>query len=139
MGKKEKAIAQEDLYGCALACVAKITNRNYKKALNLFAGGKIKTQTKGFWCRDIIKALAKAKIHCQYKYFKRKLKPFLYKEGTIVFLRNKNMPQGHYLVRTVKGWMDSWINFPNIKVKAGFRKRLPGKPMYIIFRKCEDE
>lgn len=41
-------------------------------------------------------------------------------------------PFGHYLIRFNNQWIDPWINLPNKNIKAGFRKRLPGKPIYGI-------
>ncbi|MEM0476561.1 MAG: hypothetical protein QW367_02905 [Candidatus Aenigmatarchaeota archaeon] len=75
-----------------------------------------------------------------YKYLKPKWRRKIYQEGTIVFIkRNKKYPYGHYLVRYKNLWMDPWINLLKEKrmekAKAGFRKRLPGKPIYAIFLK----
>jgi hypothetical protein len=45
-------------------------------------------------------------------------------------------PEGHYLVRKGNIWMDSWINFKNNKkvfqAKSGFRKKLPGRAIYLV-------
>ena len=64
-------------------------------------------------------------------------KNLLNRNGTIVFIeRSKKYPAGHYLVKTEKGWMNSWINFPNISpTKSGFQKVLPGKAQWIIYQK----
>jgi hypothetical protein len=68
------------------------------------------------------------------KYVKRK-KSHIYPIGTIVFIGKTEVhPVGHYLLFTEKGWMDPWINFPRLNAKAGFRKKLPGKPVYAIVK-----
>ena len=58
-------------------------------------------------------------------------------EGVIVFIeRSKKYPAGHYVIKTKKGWMNSWINFPNIfPAESGFQKDLPGKAQWIIYPK----
>jgi len=65
----------------------------------------------------------------------------MYEDGVIVFIkRSVRYPAGHYLARMNGQWMDPWINFPNdqniknIKnATSGFRKKLPGKPIYALF------
>jgi len=61
----------------------------------------------------------------------------LNQNGAIVFVeRSKKYPAGHYLIKTKKGWMNPWINFPNISsAKSGFQKVLPGKAQWIIYQK----
>ena len=63
----------------------------------------------------------------------------IYSPGVIVFIaRSKQYPNGHFLSRVEKGWMDPWINFSKVNLmsmseaKAGIRKRLPGRPIYAI-------
>jgi len=87
--------------------------------------------TIGYYCRDIVQALAKAGKQYSFRRIRRKTH---YPKNSIVFIaRSKRYPAGHFLVR-VNRWMDPWMNFPSIKeVRAGFRKRLPGKSVYLIF------
>lgn len=56
------------------------------------------------------------------------------KSGTIVFIaKSKKYPEGHYLLKTSKGWMNPWVNFPEITpARAGFQKRLPGKVVWVM-------
>lgn len=130
-----KAIKQEDRLGCAVACVAFILGIEYQQALRMFENGLIKVNTTGFFCRDIVNVLVKEKLNYRYSYVKPKFKRKIYKQGTIVFVRKPiTYKHGHYLVRSEKLWMDSWINYPDKNIKAGFRKRLPGKPTYVIFQ-----
>lgn len=74
-----------------------------------------------------------------YKYVRPKIRKRIYQENAIVLVaRSNRYPVGHYLVRYDNRWMDPWINLPkdnSIKnAKSGFRKRLPGRPMYVFFQ-----
>ncbi len=131
-----KAIAQEDSFGCGIACAAWITNMNYKEAKKRHFKDSDSARTFGYLCKDLVAAFAVAKKRYSYKYVKGKMR---FHDNFIVFIkRSKRYPAGYYLVKTKKGWMDPWINFnyknADIgKVEAGFRKRLPSKPIYVIF------
>lgn len=130
-----RAVKQEDQLGCGIACVAFILRIKYKDARHLFVDGKRRAKEEAnFYCREIAKILeSRTLLSCEYKYLKRKLKHKIYKPTTIIFIkRSKKYPFGHYLCRSKTGWMDPWINIPNKKIVAGFRKRLPGKPTYFI-------
>lgn len=121
-----KAIAQEHTLGCAVACVASLCDLPYKQTLSLFS----KSPEKGYYCKDIVLALRrKNKFYIYAKYKDQKLET-----RTIVFIRrSKKYPAGHFLLKTNKGWMNSWLNYPCIApVKAGFQKRLPGAPQWVI-------
>lgn len=129
------AIKQEDFLGCAVACVAFILKIKYKNARELFKGGEKKAQTLGFYCKEIVEVLNRAGHNYQYKYIKPKARSKVCKQGSIVFIkRSKKYIYGHYLVRSEKKWMDSWINLPDESIKAGFRKRLPGKAIYAVLQ-----
>ena len=63
----------------------------------------------------------------------------MYQPNAIVYVKkSKKYPAGHYLCRLGHKWMDPWINFPDRDIQAGFRRRLPGKPVYVIFPKDTD-
>lgn len=127
-------VKQEDLYGCGVACVAFVLRKDYQKALDLFSEGKQKAETTGFYCKEIIKVLENEGFKYEYRYIKSKIIRKIYKQGSVVFLRrSRKYPEGHYLCRVGKLWMDSWINFPSDEVRAGFRKRLPERPIYVIY------
>lgn len=129
-----KPIKQEDQLGCAVACVAFTLNVSYKNSLMLVRQGKRKAKNTGFLCKDIVKTLRKWGLNYKYNYIKDKIKNKIYQSGTIVFLRrSKKYPAGHYVCRVNKKWMDPWINFPDTKIEAGFRKKLPEKPIYLIY------
>ena len=130
-----KSIAQKDGYGCGIACTASVLNLNYQQTKKIFPNSK-QAKDFGFLCKDIVAAFKKKGLAYEYKYIKPRIKRRIYKQGTIVFIaRSKKYPAGHYLARDMKrGWMDPWINFPSdlANNKSGFRKRLPGKPIYAI-------
>jgi len=128
-----KPVKQENPLGCAVACGAFILRTTYIETLSMFTNGHEKANTIGFICKEIVTALNLAGFKFEYKYIKSAIRNKIYQSNTIVFLRrSKKYPYGHYLVRTSNKWMDSWINFPNEKIKAGYRTRLPEKPIYAI-------
>jgi len=93
--------------------------------------GKILAETKGFSPKALCELLTTLGKSYFRKYLKTKLKH--YPSGSIIYLkRSKRFPFGHYMAKTDLGWMDPWINLPNYPRKAGFRKRLPGIPSYLI-------
>lgn len=129
-----KSIKQEDHLGCAIACVAYLLNISYQKTLSFFSDGTRKAKAVGFTCKEIILVLNNKGLNYKYKYIKEKHRKKIYKPNAIVFLRrSRKYPAGHYLTRTNDKWMDSWINFPNNKIESGFRKKLPEKPIYLIY------
>lgn len=129
-----KPTKQKDQLGCAVACVAFRLNISYANSLLLFGRGKKKIRNKGFLCREVVKALEKRGLNYKYNYIKDKIRKKIYQPGIIVFLRrSKRYPAGHYLCRTSGKWMDPWANFPDSKIEAGFRKKLPEKAIYLIY------
>ena len=127
-----KAIAQEHPLSCGLACVASAANRAYRQVFKL--ANQKDAWTRGYYCPDLVSLLKKMKMRYAYAPYSLKTRKYLQKKGTIVFITSKKMPYGHYLLRTPKGWMNSWINFPRITpAKAGFTKKLPGKPKWVIY------
>ena len=129
-----KLIKQENPFGCAVACVASVLGIDYQEVLNLFSGGRNKAKTTGFYCKEIVEVLENEGLRYEYKYIKPKVRKKIYQHRVIIFLRrSKKYPEGHYLCRIGKRWMDPWFNFPAEKREAGFRKRLPEKPIYLIY------
>lgn len=121
-----KAITQEAPMGCAIACCASLAGLSYKEMRKHFDRGDVKDMTTGFYNRDIVQALRRAGITAKgssIKTFGNKS----FKNGTIVFAaRSKKYPEGHFLLKTPKGWMNPWINHPTITpAKAGFQKKPP--------------
>jgi len=129
----KKSVMQEDGMGCGIASTAFLLGKTYKETLNLFEDGKVKAQTVGFQCKEISNILNSVGLNYKNTYIRGKIKKALYKPRTIVFIkRSKKYPYGHYLCRAEGKWMDPWINFPDQDRRAGFRKRLPGRPIYVI-------
>lgn len=131
-----KAITQENNFGCGIASVAFVLGITYKDALKSFSIRKARLE--GFNCKDLIKVLNDFGLDYQYRYIKPRYRKKIYKKGTIVFIKkSKDYPDNHYLVSGDGCWMDSWINLKRDKdinnAISGFRKRLPGKPIYFIY------
>jgi hypothetical protein len=130
-----QSITQEYDYGCGVACFAFALGINYKKAVILL--GKQQSSSNRFYVKDLTNALNKSGENYISKYVKPHIRNKIYKDGSIVLIkRSKHYPTGHYLIRYNELWMDPWINLrfeKNIKkAKSGFRKKLPGTPMYVI-------
>lgn len=128
-----KPITQEAPMGCAIACSASLAGLTYRQMRRYFDNGELKERTSGFFNKDIVSALDKAGIKAKgysiKKWGNRKIG-----NGTIVFIkRSKKYPEGHFLLKTKTGWMNPWINYPNINpAKAGFQKTLPKKIDWVI-------
>ena len=119
--------------GCAIACAAALANLSYKQMRRYFNNGKIKEQASGFYNRDIVAALRMLKIEaraCSIKKWSNKK----IKVGSIVFIgSSRKYPMGHYILKTRRGWMNPWKNYPIINpAKAGFQKMPSGKIRWII-------
>jgi len=130
-----KTIVQEHPMGCGLACVASVAGVSYSDVLKIVQ--KELATSRGYYCRELVDALGKFSLEYDYKKVTEKTKRYLRKDGVIVFVaRSKKYPEGHYLVRTKKGWMNPWINYPIISpTRAGFNQKLPGKAQWIIIPK----
>src|SRR3989344_4598019 len=122
-----KAVVQKHLMGCGIACVAFVTKNSYDIIFRTFDSKY--ASTRGYYCKELIKALEKFGLKYDYKKVNEKTKHYLEKEDSIIFIkRSVRYPSGHYLVYTKEGWMNPWINYPSVyPVKAGFDKKLPGE------------
>lgn len=130
-----QSITQEFDYGCGIACFAFVLGLTYQQAAEHL--GELQANSTRFWVKDFRIALNDAGKHYISKHIKQSLLRTIYEEGAIVLIRRSKLyPTGHYLIRHKNQWMDPWINLPidnNIEhAKSGFRKRLPGKPMYAL-------
>jgi len=130
-----ESITQEFDYGCGIACFAFALNVTYKQAAKQL--GEVQANSTRFWIKDFATALNISGKHYIAKHLKPSVMRKIYKEGAIVLIRrSKRYPTGHYLIRHKGHWMDPWINLPSNKsiehAESGFRKRLPGKPMYAL-------
>jgi len=126
-------VAQEHTMGCGIACVASAAGVSYEEALSKTESALI--LKRGCYLRELKEALKKLGHNYNYKKYSEKDYDLLKNPGTIVFIRRStNYPNGHYLLKTKKGWMDPWINCPEIApAKAGYCKELPGEPQWILF------
>lgn len=129
-----KTVTQNHGLGCGVACVAAVLGISYERALGLFVNPE-RAWTEGFYCRDLVRALELGGKVYRYKKIQSSRDPILKREGTIVFTRfSIAYPRGHYLVRIVKGWMNPWVNYPEIApAKSGRVARLPAPVDYAIF------
>ena len=130
-----ESITQEFDYGCGIACFAFALGLTYQQAVERL--GDLQANSTRFWIKDFVTALNYSDKPYVARYIKPPLMKSIYAEGTIILIRrSKRYPTGHYLIRHNGHWMDPWINLPfdkDIKhAKSGFRKRLPGMPMYAL-------
>ncbi len=131
-----KSITQEFDYGCGIACFAFALNISYKEASTIL--GPKQANSNRFWIKDLTAALNGAGLKYKSRHINEKLRNTIYQDGTIVLIRrSKSYIAGHYLIRYTGQWMDPWINLcldSDINnARSGFRKRLPGSPMYALF------
>lgn len=131
-----ESITQLHDYGCGVACVAFATGKSYQDTLKVLRADA--TQVKGFFCKDLVVALSTYSSAYGYKYLKPKLRWRIYDDRVIVYIKKSKLyPAGHYLIRSNGLWMDPWINFVQDKdirnARSGYRKRLPGTPIYALF------
>lgn len=131
-----ESITQEFDYGCGIACFAFALDITYEEAANLL--GEKQALSERFWIKDLVKELNKHGKAYHAKHIKPSLKTRIYGEGVILLIRrSKRYPAGHYLIRHNNAWMDPWVNLSVnkdiSKARSGFRKRLPGNPMYALF------
>ena len=132
-----KLITQEDDFGCAVACVASVIGSTYGEARRYFKYPE-HVRDRGYYRAPIVNALKNAGRRYDFQRcdgtFESSL--LLVAEGSIAFIRGKNYPFGHYLLKTGEGyWMDSWINLPEIPRESGWRNHLSGEPTWIIYPK----
>ncbi len=132
-----RKVAQKDMFGCGIACLASVMNTAYKEVLGK---QRNKAMTTGFLCKDLIYLLEQRGFHYSYNYINTRMRKKIYEDGTIVFIkRSTKYPSGHYLCRVKNVWMDPWVNFTLSddlsNAKAGFRKKLPSKPIYVLMKK----
>ncbi len=130
------SITQRQEYGCGVACFAFVTNLSYDKIADWL--GQKQASSSRFYVKDFREALIRFGLSYSSKHIKSHNRDLIYKEGAIVLIRRSRLyPAGHYLVRYQGKWMDPWINLPKeksiTKAQSGFRKRLPGAAMYVLY------
>lgn len=129
-----KSITQELDYGCGVACFAFVCGMSFREAVTFL--GKEYSVKHGWKPSHLVTALNRYGFNYKNHYVRKK-DSVVYPLGSVVLIeRSPGYPVGHYLVLSTEGWMDPWINLPYTKeihqAKSGFRKQLPGKPMYAL-------
>lgn len=128
---KTKAVRQEDPMGCGVACVVFLLGKTYRQTLKLFLNSETKASTTGFVSKELVKVLGN-----DYRVgFAKRNKSKIYMDGSIVFMRRgKKYTHGHFVARLNGRWMNPYINLPEYPIQAGFQKRLPEQPAFVIFQ-----
>lgn len=89
------SIYQEDELGCAVACLAFLTNKSHQEVI-----GELNPQVvrkRGVYCKEIVNYLNNLGYQTSYHYPNSKWKNKIYKHKTIVFIkRNKKYIFGHF-------------------------------------------
>ena len=121
---------------CGLACVAYIVGKNYDELASLQS--KKKLDSTGFYCPGLVLLLKQHGYNYKWRKLSKNEKYPVFNNGDIVFIaRSPEMPNGHFLTKTLYGWMDPWSNLAKTKnlkkAKSSFRENLPGGPSYIIY------
>jgi len=129
-----KSITQKLDYGCGVACFAFVCDMSFEEAVAFL--GKEYSVKHGWRPSDLVIALKQFGVKYKNHYVRKKGR-VKYPVGSIVLIESSDTyPVGHYLTLSHQGWMDPWINLAetnNIhEAKSGFRKELPGKPMYAL-------
>ena len=133
------SVSQEHPMGCAVACIAERCGISYSKALALLPSADL-AWTRGIYCEELVSALGLGGfIYCSEEYDERLHNHLLKREGTIVFVKEcERYRYGHFVVCTKNGWMNPWINCPQmIPVVSGYESNLPGEVQYIVFETTE--
>ena len=135
--QNKSAVPQAHSMGCAVACVAAYCEITYQRALELFQQPH-NAWTRGFYCEEIISALEKFGHQFSFEKFDSfQHTPKLLCPGVFIFVNpNLKYPMGHFLIRVKDGWMNPWINFPQmIPVKAAIQAEIPGEVSFILYPK----
>ncbi len=132
----KNSVTQEFDYGCAIACMAFVLENSYSRTIELLNPNQQFSER--FYIKDLTSELSRLGKSYSSRYVKPHLRKKIYQEAAIVLIaRSKTYPVGHYLVRHNKMWMDPWINMKKSnyqisEAESGYRKRLPGRPMYVL-------
>lgn len=135
-----REVAQEDEWGCGVACVASILAVSYAKARQLLVKhkkAKIDEEPEGLLLHHIALALRDDDFHVVADWDE----PKSCKPGTIVLVGRARggLEHEHYIVSVGGGmFMDPWINYPDADRLAGLRADYPkGKIFYVaLVPKC---
>jgi len=94
-----KQTVQEHASGCGIAVTAQVANISCNKALRLFYNGTFRAELRGFYCREIVRALRKVNLDYDFFYLTNKTKRKVYTNNAIVYIKkSRRYPQGHYIL-----------------------------------------
>ena len=136
--KKHLSVTQIDGLGCGVACIAFLVGKSYLDVLSFFEN-PTKAKNRGYTVKELSSVLTKI-LGKQYKtkYIGKIDRPKIPDNSIIYIKKCDSFPHGHYLVKTKGGYMDPFINLSKTKgdvsfALSGFRERLPGKIVYLIY------
>ncbi len=124
--KKYRLVTQLGEWACGVACVASALGISYSDALRRlekYKGAKVSDRPRGLELDPIIRVMTDAGFPVTEQTKRRQWPP-----GTIAFLSEdwgRYKGGGHYLLRCPDGWMDSWVNYPDMPRRSAYRVRLP--------------
>ena len=128
-------VKQEESMGCGIACVASRIGISYQETRKLFAHPE-RSSTKGYYCKDLVEVLASRGLKYKFKKVKESNDEIINRVGSIVFAkRGKKYPEGHWLLKTENGWMNSWHNWPG-KIEdaiSGYNQEFPGTLEWVVY------
>lgn len=129
-----ESITQKLDYGCGVACFAYICGLSFENAVEFL--GKEYSVKNGWRPSDLVNELIRAGYSYKNRYVRKNAHDEYPIQSIVLIERSRGYPVGHYLVLTPRGWMDPWINLSETndiqKAESGFRKELPGNPMYAL-------
>jgi hypothetical protein len=133
--KTLRPVAQEDEWGCGVACVASLLRCSYGRARNLLKAKKganiDAAPCYGLELHHLALVLKDEGFHVVADWDE----PKRYKPGTIVLIGidGGTVSDEHYMVRTTtRQWMDPWINYPDKSPQAGLRDSFPEGKIFFV-------
>jgi ABC-type bacteriocin/lantibiotic exporter with double-glycine peptidase domain len=128
--KKNRLVAQEDEWGCGVACIASLLGVSYGSAMAMVktaSGANIDFSSEGLELEPIILVLQQHGLSVSVKANLSR-----WPIGTIAFLSENEgayKGSGHYILKTEDGWMDPYYNAltrgDEEEREARYRTRLP--------------
>lgn len=124
-------VAQEDKWGCGVACVASLLGISYQKSKLLvekLKGRSVNARPYGLELHHLAIALQKkgVKVIADWN-------PEYMPDGIIVCISGKSPYDGdHYMLKTPEGWMDPWYNLVEKKMEAGYRQNYPRGTYFLV-------
>lgn len=130
-----RSIVQKREYGCGVACFAFAANMSYRGAEEHLGPRIVSShEFRGVLMNRLLNELG---LKYRKQYAGSGWRPKKYRDGTIAYIYSDPIyPHGHYFIRHKGAWMDPWINVRHDRriryAQSGYRKRLPGKPMFFL-------